>query len=450
VNALVEQVRRAGVVGAGGAGFPCYAKIDAKADVLIANGAECEPLLYKDQLVMQRFTDSMIAGMQLLMEHIGAGRGVLAIKKKHLASIAHVQPLLPSNIELKIMPNVYPAGDEYELVYEVTGQRVPAGGLPKDVGVLVQNVETLVNVYRASRNQSVTHTMLTVHGEVEHPFTAWLPIGMSYADVIALAGAIRCESPVVVEGGVMMGSVEADLSTSITAVTSGLLVLPHDAYVVAKKSEPEKVSKRIGKAACDQCTLCTEMCPRYLLGYPIQPHLVMRSLLTTGETSETLSLHAQACCECNICTLWACPEQLNPRDVCVAAKRDLKVHDLWQSAEQLQSQTRPVHSMREYRGVPTSRLIRRLGLAQYDHREAPWLEVSEPPERVAISLRTHMGSRAVPIVKPGDEVLAGDVIAEPPGEALGVPVHASITGTICAVCDESHISDRIEIQCGEV
>lgn len=444
MNTLVDQIRQAGVVGAGGAGFPCYAKIDTKADVLIANGAECEPLLYKDQLVMQRFTEAMLAGMQLLMQHVGASRGVLAIKQKHQTSIAHVEPLLPPNIELKVVPNVYPAGDEYELVYEVTGHRVPAGGLPKDVGVLVQNVETLVNVYHATQDKPVTHTMLTVHGEVEHPFTAWLPIGMSYADVIALAGGILCESPVVVEGGVMMGSIESDLSTSITATTSGLLVLPQDSHVVARKSEPEKVSKRIGKAACDQCTLCTEMCPRYLLGYPIQPHLVMRSLLTTGETSETLSLHAQACCECNVCTLWACPEQLNPRDVCVAAKRDLKVNDVWQSAEQLQSQTRPVHSMREYRGVPTSRLIRRLGLAQYDRRPAPWLEVSEPPVNVAISLSTHMGASAIPIVKQGDKVVVGDVIAKPPGEALGVPVHASISGTV------SSVGDQIEIQRGEV
>lgn len=443
MSALVEKVRQAGVVGAGGAGFPCYAKISTRVDVLIANGAECEPLLNKDQLVIQRFTDHLFEGMQLLMTQVGASRGVLAIKQKHQDSIAHVQPLLPDNIELKIMPNVYPAGDEYELVYEVTGKRIPAGGLPKDVGVLVQNVETLVNVYHASQGKSVTHTMVTVHGEVERPFTAWLPIGMSYAEVIALAGEIQCESPVVVEGGMMMGSITDDFSTPLGPTSSGLLVLPHDSHAVVKKMEPEDVSKRIGKSACDQCTLCTEMCPRYLLGYPIQPHLVMRSLLTTGEISETLSLHAQACCECNVCTLWACPEHLNPKDVCASTKRDLKVHGLWQSADQLQAQTRPVHSMREYRGIPTSRLIRRLGLGRYDRKPAPWLELSEPPKHVIISLNPHMGSSPVPIVKVGDKVTMGDVIADVPSDALGVPAHASITGTVCAI---SAIGDRIEIQ----
>lgn len=436
---LVEKVRQAGVVGAGGAGFPSYVKIATKADILIANGAECEPLLNKDQLVMQRFTEPMLQGMQLLMQQTGASRGVLAIKQKHQTSIAHVQSLLPANIELKIMPNVYPAGDEYELVYEISGQRIPAGGLPKDIGVLVNNVETIFNIYQAAQGVPVTHSMVTVHGEVERPFTAWLPIGMSYAEVLKLAGGISCKTPVIVEGGVMMGTIEQDFSTSITATTSGLLVLPHDAPVVVKKSEPERDSKRIGKAACDQCTLCTEMCPRYLLGYPIQPHLVMRSLLTTGDTSETLSLHAQACCECNVCTLWACPEQLNPRDVCVATKRDLKKQDLWQTAQQLQAQTRPVHSMREYRGVPTSRLIRRLGLTKYDKRPAPWLEKYEPPSRVAIALQTHIGAKAESVVKEGDQVTAGDVIATPPADAMGVPVHASISGRVTAV------GDRIDI-----
>lgn len=439
MSSLVEKVQQAGVVGAGGAGFPCYVKIAAQVDMVIANGAECEPLLNKDQMVIQQFTEAMFKGMQLLIEHTGAKRGVLAIKQKHQASIDHIQPLLPANIELKIMPNVYPAGDEYELVYEITGQRIPAGGLPKDVGVLVQNVETLVNVFHASLGKPVTHTMLTVHGEVQQPYTAWLPIGMSYTDVLKLAGEISCDTPVIIEGGAMMGSIEGDFSTPITATTSGLLVLPASSHVVARKSEPEAAFKRIGKAACDQCTLCTEMCPRYLLGYPIQPHLVMRSLLTSGEMSETLSVHAQACCECNVCTLWACPEQLNPRDVCVAAKRDMKAQGLWQTAQQLQTQTRPVHSMREYRGVPTARLIRRLGLQAYDQRPAPWLDIDVSPAQVAMALRTHVGVAAEPVVSQGEKVSAGQLIATPSADALGVPVHASISGVVTAITDHIHI-----------
>jgi Na+-translocating ferredoxin:NAD+ oxidoreductase RnfC subunit len=111
MNSFVEKIRNAGVVGAGGAGFPSFVKMQARADVLIANGAECEPLLYKDQTVIQRFSDDLLRGMALLMEQTGASRGVLAVKEKHKDSISHIEPLLPAHIELKLMPNVYPAGD---------------------------------------------------------------------------------------------------------------------------------------------------------------------------------------------------------------------------------------------------------------------------------------------------------------------------------------------------
>ncbi len=281
--------------------------------------------------------------------------------------------------------------------------------------------------------------MITVHGEVEKPFTAWLPIGMSYADILALAGALTCDKPVLIEGGAMMGSVETDFSRPITSVSSALLVLPEDAYILNRRAEPEPAFRRIGKSACDQCTLCTEMCPRYLLGYPIQPHLVMRSLLTSGNTSETLSLYAQACCECNICTMWACPEQLNPRDVCVTTKRDLRAQGRWQTAAELQAQTRPVHSMRDYRGVPSSRLTQRLGFSKYDRRTAAWRDVLALPARVTIPLQPRMGVTAEPLVKVGDPVSAGSVIANVPADALGVPVHASISGLVTAVTDHIDI-----------
>ncbi len=166
----------------------------------------------------------------------------------------------------------------------------------------------------------------------------------------------------------------------------------------------------------------------------------MRSLLTTDAMSETLSLHAQACCECNICTLWACPEQLNPSEVCATTKRDLKANGLWQSAEQLQAQTRPVHSMRDYRGVPTKRLTRRLGLSKYDQRTALWWDISVTPARVSIPLQQRMGEQPQPTVKVGDDVAVGTVIAAPPADAMGVPVHASISGKVIAV------GDHIDIQ----
>jgi Na+-translocating ferredoxin:NAD+ oxidoreductase RnfC subunit len=174
------------------------------------------------------------------------------------------------------------------------------------------------------------------------------------------------------------------------------------------------------------------MCPRYLLGYPIQPHLVMRSLLTTGPMSDTLTHWAQACCECNICSLWACPEELDPRNVCVVTKRDSKQQGKWLTAEQLQKLTKEVHPLKAYRSVPTSRLMRRLGLHKFT-AEAPLYTGAITPARVAISLQASVGVPPSPIVRVGSRVAEGDVLAAAPESALSVPAHASIAGEVIEV-----------------
>jgi Na+-translocating ferredoxin:NAD+ oxidoreductase RnfC subunit len=174
------------------------------------------------------------------------------------------------------------------------------------------------------------------------------------------------------------------------------------------------------------------MCPRYLLGYPIQPHLVMRSLLTTGPMSDTLTHWAQACCECNICTLWACPEELDPRNVCVVTKRDLKRQGKWLSAEQLQKLTKEVHPLKSYRSVPTERLARRLGLHKFT-ADAPLYTEKVMPEKVAISLQPSVGLPPSPVVRTGDRVREGDLLAAPSESTLSVPSHASIAGQVTAV-----------------
>lgn len=229
-----------------------------------------------------------------------------------------------------------------------------------------------------------------------------------------------------------MGRVITELSTPVTRVSSGLIVVSQESRLAERKSQSERVYKRIGKSACDQCSLCTEMCPRYLLGYPIRPHLVMRSLLTTGEMSETLTHWAQACCECNICTLWACPEDLDPRNVCVVTKRDLRQNNQWLSPEQLQKLTREVHPLKDYRGVPTQRLIRKLGLHQFKE-EAPLSTLKVEPNTVSIPLQQHIGAPPIPIVREGDKLRVGDLLAKADETQLSVPVHASINGTVRAV-----------------
>ncbi|MBY5945815.1 4Fe-4S dicluster domain-containing protein [Photobacterium rosenbergii] len=443
---LLKLVQQAGVVGAGGAGFPTYVKLDCQVELVLANGAECEPLLYKDQVLMQQWGQELCGGMLLAMKQVGASRGVIGIKKKNTDTIAVLQPLLPENIELLLMDDVYPAGDEVELVFHATGQRIPAGGLPKDIGVMVNNIESFINVFRAANGQPVTETMISVHGEVAVPYSAWLPLGMSYREAIELAGGMTASDCIVVEGGPMMGSVTTDLDKPITKVSSGLLVLPRTSRIARIKMRSEADLRRIGKAACDQCSLCTSMCPRNLLGYPIKPHLAMRSLQVSGSNNLSYSLAAQACCECNLCTMWSCPEGLDPSRVCATTKRALREQQQWQSPAELQAQTTDVHPMREYRGVPTKRLAQRLELGGYMVRKAEFRHFGITPEQVSIPLAQHIGQPAQAIVREGEVVTKGQMIGQPAEGSLSTAVHASISGIVTAVGDSVVIQHQVSAE----
>lgn len=444
MNPLLKQVQDSGVIGAGGAGFPTYVKLDCQVDMVLANGAECEPLLYKDQVLMQRWTSDLFGGMLLAMKEVGASYGVIGIKKKNTDTIAILEATLPNTIDLCLMDDVYPAGDEVELVYKATGKRIPSGGLPKDIGVMVNNIESFINVFRASKNIAVTETMITVHGEVVTPYTAWLPIGITYQEAIDLAGGITCHDFVVVEGGPMMGSVTEDLSQPVTKISSGLLVLPKTNRVARIKQRSEQDLLRIGKAACDQCRMCSSMCPRGLLGYPIQPHLAMRSLQVSGVNNLPDALAAQACSGCNLCTMWSCPEGLDPSRVCGITKRTLRDNNQLLTPVQLQERTIDVHPLREYRGVPTKRLVRRLELTDYIHIKAEFIEfdvlenqtstkIPVDINQVTIPLSQHIGKPAVAIVKVGDSVKKGQIIGQAAPDALSVAVHSSIDGTVISV-----------------
>ncbi len=429
---LIEIVQNAGIVGAGGAGFPTYQKINTEVEIVIANGAECEPLLYKDVTLMENYPQEIINGMQQVMNHVKADRGIFAIKSKNKKAIESITNWLPKNITLFEMEDIYPAGDEYEVVYHSTGRRIPAGGLPFEIGVIVQNVETFFNIDEAIKGKPVTHSMLTIHGDVKKPITASFPIGMAYGDVLETAGGATVDDFVLIDGGPMMGKALTDLSTPVTRTSGGFIVLPKKSHLAMRKSKNEQSFKRVGKSACDQCSLCTEMCPRYLMGYPIKPHLVMRSLLTSGELSESLTYWAQACCECNICSLWACPEELDPGNICVTTKRDMKKNDMWLSAKQLQGLASDVHPLKEYRGVPTKRLVRKLGLQNYSQK-AEFVFNIEEPDQVSIPLRQHIGELPEIIVKAGQKVQKGEVLAEAKKGALSVPIHASIDGVVTSV-----------------
>jgi Na+-translocating ferredoxin:NAD+ oxidoreductase RnfC subunit len=446
---LVDAVRAAGVVGAGGAGFPTHVKLAANVDTVIANGAECDPLLQCDQRLMETRASEMVRGVLLAMEATGASRGVLALKGEYRGAASALKRAIGaagdgSNLSLLLMESRYPAGDEFVLVYEATGRLVPETGLPLHVGCLVQNVQTLFNIARAAKGAAVTHRLLTVVGAVARPVTLWAPVGTAIGDVLAWAGGVQppswsertADDYAVVVGGPMMGKVAHDLAQPVTKTTSGLLVLPRDNVVVRYMARPQASWVRRGMSTCDQCRDCTDLCPRYLLGHQLEPHEVMRAINYGQERPSSKVTAAVLCCECRLCEAYACPLELSPMAYYVAIKQELRVQG-WRNEVHKRTDFEP-HSMREYRLVPTHRLIARLGLAEWEHQVCPLDEANYRPERVSIPLRQHIGTPAKPVVGVGAEVSAGDLIAEIPQDTLGANIHASIAGRVRSV-DEAMI-----------
>ena len=165
---IQQRVRDAGVVGAGGAGFPTAVKLQAQAEIFLVNAAECEPMLKVDQQLIPRQAARLVRGVLYGMTATGAREGIIALKAKYKQAIAALTPLLPAQIRLHILPDVYPAGDEVITIWLATGRRVPPAALPISIGVVVNNVQTLLNVARAVEQQwSVTRRTLTVNGAVE-------------------------------------------------------------------------------------------------------------------------------------------------------------------------------------------------------------------------------------------------------------------------------------------
>ena len=426
---IQESIRKAGVVGAGGAGFPAHVKAAAAVDTIIANGAECEPLIHKDFEVMLHNAGEIVKGVRLLMQATGAPRGIIGIKAKNATAVDAVTKALDGkDITVHLLGDFYPSGDEYILVYEATGRLIPPQGIPLDVKVVVNNVETLYNISHAEEGKPVTRKWITVAGAVRKPVTFQAPIGMSFQDVLAVAGGTTAAEFGVFVGGIMMGALEFDMTRVVTKTTAGLIVLPKEHPLIVRKSKPAKSMHRIGKSACDQCTFCTELCPRYLLGYDVQPHKVMRSLgfTTTGEAY--WNQYAALCCACGLCTLYACPESLFPKEACDKGKADMKEQGMkWEGRRDVKP-----HAMYEGRRTPLKGLMKKLGVTAYDHPSAFTSSVPAP-RRVSIPLTQHIGAPAGALVKSGQRVEEGECIAEPPEGKMGARIHASIGGIVRSI-----------------
>lgn len=436
---IEQAIYAAGVVGAGGGGFPTHIKAHSRVDCILANGAECEPLIHKDVELVTHQAAEVAEGLQLLMQATGATRGVICIKKKNGAAIKALRDVLAgTTVELLELQDFYPAGDEYELVQLATGRLIPPGGIPLDVGCVVNNVETLFNISAAVKGSPVTSKLVSVAGVVREPKTFRVPLGTSYRELLAFAGGASVSDFALLVSGALMGQVSLDLDDVVTKTCGGLIVLPRDHYLISRKTRSDADMNRIGKSACDQCTACTELCPRYLLGYDIQPHKVMRSLGLTASGSGYWSRFASYCSSCGLCTLYSCPEGLFPREACGQAKKTMR--ELGLSYQQ--SKAPKTHAMKNYRRVPTKSLLRRLRIDKYEG-STPFVHGFPEPTEICIPLRQQIGATAVPLIKTGDRVEAGELLADVPQGSLGARIHASIAGLVTAVTgDFIRISTR--------
>lgn len=439
-TSTVEAIRSAGVVGAGGAGFPTHVKLGAKVQVLMVNAAECEPLIRVDQQLVMSHAEEFFRGLDVAVELTGAERAIIAIKAKHHEAIERLRKRTAgrAHTEVVALGDYYPAGDEQVMVYDVLGRVIPRGGIPLAVNTVVSNVETLINVARAEQGIPVTTTFVTVTGDVPEPATFELPVGMSYRDALGLAGVTDTAGMAAIDGGPMMGTLIADLGDPITKTTKAIILLEENQRVIVEKSLTDGQILRQSRIACLQCQKCTDLCPRDLLGHDVQPHVIMR-IANYGIADFEGMKRAFGCSECGACALYACPSDLSPRRVFKIVKKQLAEAGVGPEENDAPYQA---SEMFPYRKIPVKRLIARLGLVAFD-RAAPLNAVDCEPKRVTMLLKQHLGAPAVATVSTGDTVKRGDLVGRIEDGALGANVHASIDGTVTAVGDTAVVIERL-------
>jgi len=435
-EAFITAVRDAGIVGEGGAGFPAHVKYAASADTVIANGCECEPLLHTDLHHMAHHAQEIARALAGLASVTGAQRGIFALKSKQRALIPLVREACGMfGLEMALLEDFYPAGDEQILVRELTGRSVPPLGIPLHVGCIVANVGTLVAVDAAVQHgRPVTHKSLTVTGEVQRPGIVRAPLGVAMGECLAAAGGSLVKDAVFILGGPMMGRVivgeEALGQEVVTKTSGGLIVLPRGHPLHLNAVQTAESMRRRAAAACIQCRTCSDLCPRMLIGHPFETHKVMRAFGSGAETESEAGKLAHLCCECGVCEHYACPMQLSPRRINQAVKAALRAANAaYDGSRELREE---LGAWRALRKIPVQRLAARLGIARYMHLETP--DLGEPvPATVRIPLRQHIGAPAEALIKPGDRVRAGQRIGGIPEKGLGASIHASVDGTVTAV-----------------
>lgn len=434
---LKQIIRNSGIVGAGGAGFPTYMKIDSRANTILMNCAECEPLLKLHRQLLKVHAAEIVEAFAMIADAVGAQEAIIGIKEEYRSTIEALQQYLPEypKVRIQLLPGAYPMGDEVVLIYEATGRVISPGGLPIEAGVAVFNVETVYNIYRAvEQSKPVVDKVVTVVGEVNQPITVRVPLGTPLEEVVAMAGGERApgergEELVYLVGGPMMGRIGSRYDV-VTKTTNAILVLPQGHQIIQKKQMPSSIGMKRAASSCCQCQMCTDLCPRHNLGHPIEPHRFMRAMSNHDYGDLDAFLNLFFCSGCGLCEMFSCPQGLSPRSLIGECKNGLRSAGVRPPQGVTPA---PVKESREYRKVPEGRLEARLGLSKYE-AEAPLDDTVRPVAKVRLLYSQHIGAPAVCAVSVGDTVQRGQIIAQA-ADGLSVPIHTSICGTVTAVTD---------------
>lgn len=432
LDELKALLKEYGVVGAGGAGFPTYAKLSYDANTIILNGAECEPLFRVDRNLLKEETYKILKGLDIIVETLGAKEGIVAFKEHYKKANDAVDNEIYKFDRLKkfLLKDGYPAGDEVVLVYEVTNKIVPQGGISLNVGVMVINVETALNVYNAVElNIPVTHKYLTVGGAVNEPKTIYAPIGIKFKDLIKEASGSTIENFKVLVGGPMTGRI-GSLNDTVNKTTKGIFIIPKDSPIVSNREIKLSIELKRAMGVCSQCRMCTDLCPRYNLGHKIEPHKIMNSLAFGLNYNTEVFINAFGCSGCNLCSSYSCHQGLNPKAVIDELKNRFRKNGI----KPIEIDNIKEKKDRDYKRVPVKRVLSRLGLTKFD-KEAEICNFSGEIKELKINLKQSIGKESSPIVKVGESIKKGQVIAEV-DNCLGVYLHSPINGKIKNISNE--------------
>ncbi len=311
-NEILKKIHDAGVVGLGGATFPTHVKLlppkSMKPEVLIINGAECEPYLTADYRLMLEKSEELLIGIKILMKALSVNKAVIGIENNKPDAINKLETLSGNydNISIAALKTKYPQGGEKQLIKAVTGKEVPSGELPVKVGAVVQNVGTVFAVYEAvQKNKPLIDRIVTVTGKyLSNPGNFKVRIGTSVKELINTAGGLPENTGKIISGGPMMGRALITDNTGITKGTSGILILS------------EQESKRRSIKPCIRCAKCVEVCPMGL-----EPFFLMAlSRKTLFEKTENEGIFD--CIECGSCS-YICPSDRPLLDFIRLSKKEV-------------------------------------------------------------------------------------------------------------------------------